>query len=392
MQIVDAYGNRVYPGGLPAAICTDGRVRTTIYPVKETARWSSARPPLQNISKRRESDYKKLVGDRYQYPIRSILRASKGHVLIESDYKGAELFGMAVLSGDPSLLEHVRRNQLPEDHEQYFDIHSYISTIAFDFDCPPTKAGLASIDKLYMRTVAKSVVFGCAYGRGAKAIALATREEGIDVSVDDAQKVVDSIFEAYPRLAPFFEECRRRAREERWMCGAFGRFRRFPMAADRKTQGDIERQAMNFPIQNMVADAINRAVDNVLVYRDTHADIDFKLALQIPDALLFEVPFMFVGRFIDEVLPACMVDAVPIYPTALDGTVIDETPHYMGVDSHAYQAWGVNLMPNQCVKLGFDPKYAGWHKTSRGYEHDEYSKHVWRDGQLVVKADLHTSA
>jgi hypothetical protein len=38
----------VYPGGLPRAICSDGRVRTRIWPTKETRRWSTVNPPTQN--------------------------------------------------------------------------------------------------------------------------------------------------------------------------------------------------------------------------------------------------------------------------------------------------------------------------------------------------------
>lgn len=111
-------------------------------------------------SKRREPDYKRILGDRYPGPLRAILRAPEGHVLVEADYIGAELFAMAALSGDPTMLEHARRNQLPENHPDYYDIHSNVCVLAFGFDCPPTKAGLAGIGKKHMRVVAKSVLFG----------------------------------------------------------------------------------------------------------------------------------------------------------------------------------------------------------------------------------------
>lgn len=154
---VDEDGNFVYDVRLPGAICTDTRVRTFISQLKETGRWSSSRPPLMNFSKRREVDYKQILGESYEYPLRSIFEADEGFTLVEADYIGAELFGMAILSGDPTMIEHAMRNQLPEEHPDYFDIHSYVARLAFGLECEPTKAGLMSVGKAHLRIVAKSV-------------------------------------------------------------------------------------------------------------------------------------------------------------------------------------------------------------------------------------------
>lgn len=153
-------GNWKYKSGLPGAACGDGRVRTTIYQTKETGRWSSSRPPLQNLSKRREPDYKNILGDKYRWPLRSVLKAPPGYAIVEADYVGAELFGMAIMSGDDNMIDHAVRNQLPESDPNFYDIHSNIATMAFNLNCPPTKAGLASIGKKELRIVAKAVVFG----------------------------------------------------------------------------------------------------------------------------------------------------------------------------------------------------------------------------------------
>lgn len=157
----DEDGHWVYAAGLGGSVCGDGRIRTTIYQTKETGRWSSARPPLQNISKRREPDYKRIIGkDKYQHPLRSVICAPPDHVLIPADYMGAELFAMAILSGDETMMDHVMRAQVPEDDPNFYDIHSSVCVMAFGYDCAPTKAGLASIDKKHMRNIAKAVIFG----------------------------------------------------------------------------------------------------------------------------------------------------------------------------------------------------------------------------------------
>lgn len=387
-------GDYVYEAGLPSLICDDNRVRTSISQVKETGRWSSSRPPLQNLSKRREPDYKRILGESYECPLRSIFYAGNAkdkygrpkYVLVEADYVGAELFGMAIMSGDRLMIDHARRNQLPEDHPDFYDIHSNIAVLAFGFKCEPTKRGLDSIDKLYMRIVAKSVVFGVAYGRGAKAIALAAREEGVTVSVEEAQRVIDTIFMLYPDLVPFFEECKARAAttdpenpSPLWICGPFGRFRRFPITSEREVIGELERQAMNFPIQGMIADAVSRAVDHLQTYRDQEK-MGFRMLLQVHDALLFLVPCPEVPKFIDHVLPKCMSEMVPIYPCDLDGTPNGTGPYHLSTDNEISHHWGVHMYPNECWERDIPERYAGWHAASDfegGWDCNYFGKDVW---------------
>jgi len=74
----DEHGNYVYDVGLPGVICDDTRVRTFISMLKETGRWSSSRPPLQAISKKREPDYARILRDAYKHPLRSIFEADPG--------------------------------------------------------------------------------------------------------------------------------------------------------------------------------------------------------------------------------------------------------------------------------------------------------------------------
>lgn len=404
--LYDEDDNWEYDGGLAGAACDDGRVRTTIYQTKETGRWSSARPALQNISKKREVDFKRILGDRYKHPLRSVLTVPPGYVMVEADYIGAELYGMAIMSGDETMIDHATRNQLPENDPNFYDIHSNIAVLAFGFDCPPTKAGLAAIGMSHMRIVAKAVIFGVAYGRQAKAIALAAKEEGIDITEAEAQAIANAIFEMYPGLVEFFNNCKSRAvgsmnamrKAARWLCGPYGRFRRFPETQDRKVRGDIERQAQNFPMQNMVADAAAIAVGNLYTYRKnayangwTEEDLDYKICLQVHDAIICFVRYEHVPYFIDVVLKECMIDSVPIYPCTLDGVPMGTGPYHMGIDSEVYTHWGVVLKPNELQNLGIDPKYCHW-KTGKGFidgveveglmQKEAYPGKIWYNGDL----------
>ncbi len=361
-------GDLLYDAGLASVICDDGRVRTHLYPTTETGRWRCARPNLQNMSKQRDPDYTRLlggeknakgkwVGGDYKFPLRSILMASPGHVLVEADYIGAELYGMAIMSGDPTMIDHATRNQLREDDPNYYDIHSNVAVMAFKLRCKPTKHGLDEIGKAHLRIIAKNVIFGIAYGRQAKAIAFAAKEQGIDISVFDAQRVIDTIFEMYPGLVPFFEEAKERAIKHHWLCHCFGRFRRFPSTNDFKLEGEFERQAMNFPIQGMIASAVDRAIAYLYDYKRNCGNPDlFRILLQIHDALLLEVPYEHVEFVAKHVLPWAMRKMVPIYPTSLDGRPTGKGPYYLGIDVGVSEHWGEKLKEERAQALGFKEK------------------------------------
>jgi len=366
--IINDDGHYEYSDGLASMCCDDGKVRTHIYQTKETGRWSSARPNLQNISKQRDPDYKRLLGESYKYSLRSVLKASPGHVLIEADYVGAELFGMAVMSGDQFMIEHATRNQLPESHPDFYDIHSNVACFAFKLKCPPTKSGLESIGKKHLRIIAKSVIFGIAYGRGAKAIAVAAKEQGVDITVQDAQAVIDAIFEMYPMLQPFFQECKLRARGQyvnpetgellkgNYLCNCYGRFRRFPESGnDDSLAAEFERQAMNYPIQSMIASAVSRAVAYVYDYRRRmlkQGHDMYKILLQIHDAILFEVPYKYVKHVCEYVLPTYMREAVPIWPTDLDGIPTGDGPYTLGIEADVMNHWGEVLTYEEAKTFG----------------------------------------
>ncbi len=89
----------------------------------------------------------------HNWPIRTIICASPGHLLVEADFAGAELLGMALMSGDPVMIAHAQRASLPENHPNYYDIHSNVTVLAFNLTCPPTKSGLTSAGKAHLRSI-----------------------------------------------------------------------------------------------------------------------------------------------------------------------------------------------------------------------------------------------
>jgi len=341
---LDARGKPVFDKGIPSEVCDDGRVRTHVYSTKSTGRWSTSRPNMQNLPKRGDDILAKILNDKNIPPIKTLFRASPGHFLVEADYLGAELFVMAVMAGDSTMIAHAERAKLPEDHPDYYDIHSNVAVKAFKLDCIPTKHGLESAGYKSYRGLAKTVIFGIAYGRSAGAIALAAKEDGIDSTEEEAQSVIDALFDTYSNLKMYFESLRQRAVNERWIRGLYGRLRRFPLTHDRAMKAAYGRQAMNFPIQGTVADAIARSLDYLQIYRTKH-DLHYKICMQIHDAVLLEVPYSELDRVIGDgqALDKCMVELNPIKPCTTEGRTFGDRSYYFGVDKTVYKEWGVSL-------------------------------------------------
>lgn len=404
--LIDDDGQYEYDAGLAYSIDDDGRVRTHLYPTAETGRWKSSRPNLQNISKSRDPDYKRILGDQYKDKLRSVLIAEDGFGLVEFDYTGAELYGMALMAGDAAMIDHAQRSLYPDEgyddrgkrvkggkspHPKYYDIHSNVAVLAFQLKvndhvhekdnksspyygktaaeilglpvgavCPATKFALKVIGRTHFRTLAKNVIFGIAYGRGAKAIALSAKEQGVDVTPDDAQMVIDAIFAMYPNLQPFFEEAKIRAIRDRWLAHCFGGLRRFIAAREDKLAGEFERQAMNFPIQGMIASAVNRGLARLhsLIFEYGLQD-DVRLLLQIHDAGLLEVRNELIGWVVEKLIPYAMVECVPIYPTTLDGVPTGAGPFHLGLDIMVEKEWGGRkYTAEECERYGIPAKYA----------------------------------
>ena len=328
---------------------------------------------MQNLSKKREIDFMRILGGKgddgavegdyahilgqpfYLYPTRTILRASPGCVLVESDLQGAELAMLAWMAKDPVMIDHVERGKLPENDPNHYDIHSQMAVDAFNLDCPATKTGLKKSGRKGPRVAAKNVNFGIPYGRQALAISRQCREEGVVISVGNTQKLIDMYFAKYTQTIRFIEECKRRVEDPQWLATMFLRRRRFVRAFDKTVLGDQERQAQNFPIQGGVADAISRMVDELWQYRLEHPEILFRFLLQIHDAILFEVPVACLTRFCREVLPECMVNRVPIWPRRLDGTRVDATePYHFGIDMEVQLNWGEDIPEDVARQMGID--------------------------------------
>ena len=195
---------------------SDGRIRSTyLLHATTTGRLSSRNPNLQNIPR----DPK----------LKGMFIAAPSYVYIEADYSQAELRSLAILSQDKFLCEiYTSTNR---------SLHKEVALQRFG-------EGYSSYQ--YIR--AKAVNFGIVYGRTAKTIS-----DEFHISIDEAQKDIDTWFERAPQAREFILMCRRAPLQGRVMTTCFGRKRRFQLVSNNNIH-EVQNQAANFPHQSIASD------------------------------------------------------------------------------------------------------------------------------------------
>lgn len=356
-----------YSGGIMSFICSDYRVRTLIFPTTETGRCRSAKPNMQNVTfKRRSKDFVKLIGDWYKdHPISSVFHAGPGCVFVKRDYKGAELVGMAVNAQDRNMIDHCMRNRLPESDPRHICIHSKVAIRAFDLKKPdgsplrPAAGELKKYGHSDKRDAAKPVDFGYAYGMTAETAERRMKEQGVEIEEGAGALLISGLESEYPCLPVFYAGCRTASQSPGWIESCHGRRRRFRPTNDRKVVGDQERQAMNFPIQAFVADHVNIAMANWSDWKEANPNSGARLALQVHDALVWEVPAAEATQFALETSRDLM-DDVLFWPTTLDGRTINDpnAPYKLVSDLEVSSRYDLPFAkPEHFAAAGLDPQY-----------------------------------
>lgn len=182
-------------------------------------------------------------GRQYQAKLRSLIIPDEGHVMIGADYSGLELAMAAYLSQDPNLVSDIASGR---------DTHSILAIQAFNLpvDLEPMETLKARTNEHFsvQRTLAKQLTFGFLFGSSGMSMTKF-------MSIDDAERLIDTLSRRYPRLIEWQAEIRRQARkgvvETPW-----GRRRHFyydePLGA--KVHAAQDRECINFPIQGHSSD------------------------------------------------------------------------------------------------------------------------------------------
>jgi uracil-DNA glycosylase family 4 len=317
--------------------CTDkdGRIRTNISQLTDTGRHRSYDINLQNLPKKQDTELKKIFSldplklkdtpgwagkseaelkdlgllPQDYYSIRSCLTVPPGYVMVEADYKRAELAVMAYLANDPTMIA------IMSDPKR--DMHSEMAITAFQLQCKPEE-----VPKLFPknRILAKNVVFGIAYGRGAVALVRQAQSEGVQTTRDEMQDLIDNFFAMFPMVKAMIDRCHAAVITPGYVETAYGRRRYFGHINRGPTKNMVrkarEREAQNMPIQGTVADAINLSLRNLYEYRQKNGT-PFHILLPFHDAAFLAVRWDAVEEVTQYVIPDCMTNRVTIPNTTL---------------------------------------------------------------------------
>jgi DNA polymerase-1 len=236
-----------------------GRIHTSFnQTITATGRLSSSDPNLQNIPIRGEDGKE----------IRKAFIPEPGCLFFSADYSQIELRVMAHLSSDPQMIAVFRDGK---------DLHA--ATAANIYKKP--------IDEVTRdeRTKSKRANFGIIYG-----ITVFGLAERLDISREEAKKLIDGYFETFPQVHDYMEKSKQMARQQGYVTTLFGRRRYLPdiNSGNATVRGFAERNAINAPIQGTAADIIKVAM--IRIFQRFQAEqIRSKMMLQVHDELNFSV-------------------------------------------------------------------------------------------------------
>jgi DNA polymerase I len=224
----------------------------------KSGRFTCSKPNLQQSPARRYPEFRRCF------------TAAPGCLLIVGDYSQIELRALAFLSRDPVLTR-----IFVDGRDAHREMAARIAGVAPD---EVTKE---------QRDSAKPVNFGLAYGAGARTVQANIFDDyGIEITEQQAQRLVDTAHRMYRRLTAYQHDFHRQCQRQGYVRipGAG----RLVKAAWEKSGEIYFTQACNLPVQGIAADCTLRALD--LVYRALRREsIHGGLVGTVHDEFLLEV-------------------------------------------------------------------------------------------------------
>jgi DNA polymerase I-like protein with 3'-5' exonuclease and polymerase domains len=221
--------------------------------------------------------------------VRSVFTAPKGYKMFSCDYSGQEVAVMAQQSKDPTLVKALNNG---------YDMHLAVANTFYELkipeDCLSTKHPEYHIYKEKYskeRSLAKTITFGLAYGKGAYGFA-----KDFNIEEEEAQVLVDNYFKGMSVLKEAINKAHKELEDTGVITHMAGRKRHFNLTEDSEFW-EIEsakRKAFNFQIQGFSADMIRAASVNVHRRKDKFKEWDLKAIMTVHDEFVYIVKEAFV--------------------------------------------------------------------------------------------------
>lgn len=301
----------------PLGECIDSRIRGHFsLSGTDTGRLSASNPNLQQLPGR--SKVAKAIKNMFQAEPPS-RRFPQGTVLIQLDYKAAEVRWAAIFAKDKNLIklfneayESLKKACDPNSNisEEEFkttqlaaDIHRRTASLMYNMDPAQVKGD--------QRQASKAITFGLLFGMSVKTLG---NNNGWDE--EEADEKVRLYFSAFPDLRLWLENAKVTAKKQGYMETLMGRRRRLGFLFDTndfKNENKALRLAMNAPIQGQSSDA---GMIGVCVLTDylikNNLEKRWLIENVVHDSCLIQVPFEDIEKSLS-ILQWCFVEGMAGY-------------------------------------------------------------------------------
>lgn len=261
------------------ALSPQGRIHTTFLQMgASTGRLASQAPNLQNIPQ----------SSKWSRMLRDCFLAEEGYSFLAFDYSQLELRILAHLSKDAGLLQSFALGK---------DIHTMTAQKIFN---------IKDVDQ-EKRRVAKTLNFGVVYGMGARAFASVAH-----VSKKEAERYIREYFREFHGIKDWQEAQKKHAKRFGWLANENGRKRWF---SGFKNFSEVERAAINMPIQSVEADIIKLAIIAVNKFFKENYNESARIVLTVHDELIVEVKDAILSksaREVKKIMESCYPLSVPL--------------------------------------------------------------------------------
>jgi DNA polymerase len=292
----------------------DNRIYSCYFPTLETQRLAT-RPNISAIIRGENRYVIDIIGEEPPMSIRELNEAPDDWFISSNDWKSAEVWMIAILARLRSRKRGPEKSNLwniATDPTQC--VHA--STARKMFPAILDKLTDKEIKQLYphLRELAKPVVFGIPYGRGAKAIATQLNTEAVKqymgkrakwikegrqgpapsldkpITTEEAQDFIAAYFELAPECWDFLTEQKSLVHTPGFQINPWGFVRRYPKATNREEIAEQERQAANWQIQSGVACAMMQTTTK---WRTNYRQKYKRLPMYLIDILHDATKFLF---------------------------------------------------------------------------------------------------
>jgi len=228
--------------------------------------------------------------------VKGAIKAAPGHKIVAVDLTTAEVYIVAVLSGDRELMNVFKSGG---------DFHSTMAKKVFGLECK-----VEEVKALYplLRQAAKAITFGILYGSGPSKVSETVNKEAkannmdYHFSVDDAKAAIKSYFKQFKGLKEWLDKNQEFISKNGYTYSFFGRKRRLAnvLSTDGAVRGHAVRSGINFLVQSPASD-VNLLAGIEMQQYIKSTGMKARIFALVHDSILAEVPDDEVDHYVQEI-------------------------------------------------------------------------------------------